>query len=404
LKTFSSVKKVRRKRHTPLLQSAPLLLLLCAVCLFAAVGEKHEASQQQQSLGNFCAVDRMKRSAASSTPGASPPKFPKVHEYAGDIYKEDIIHRDNSPFLAELAKHKAAIFLRPMQLGKTSLFTLAELVYSKRKTAPTNLKLHLPPEEKNSSFVLRIDFGNVSAATNSDWKFRAADFDKAARRKVEVAVERLISDHDLRPLGNATEPSAGDLLDELVTRIRCENNGKPKLLVLVDEYDKPVREVLLNLIATDHGDDEVLRREVKDSYRHYISFFDTCKTALADIDMNVWVTGITPIGLSWISGFNPDNLTFEPSMADVVGILRENVSGMLDAVDQYNPFKSDDEKDQVAQAIEKHFNSLRYEGGGGLYHTRMVNKLMAGRRPAQCGSRTSTYLLPIFARKALQPQ
>jgi hypothetical protein len=41
--------------------------------------------------------------------------------------------------------------------------------------------LHLPPEEKNSSFVLRIDFGNVSAATNSDWKVRAADFDKAAR-------------------------------------------------------------------------------------------------------------------------------------------------------------------------------------------------------------------------------
>lgn len=195
---------------------------------------------------------------------------------------------------------------------------------------------------------------------------------------MEVAVERFISDHDLRPLGNATELlSAGDLLDELVTRIRCENNGKPKLLVLVDEYDKPVREVLLNLIATDHGDDEALRREVKEAYSHYISFFDTCKTALADIDMNVWVTGITPIGLSLISGFNPDDLTFEPSMADVVGLLRENVSGMLDAVDQYNPFKSDDEKDQVVQAIEKHFNSLRYEGGGGLYRTRMVNKLMA---------------------------
>eukprot|EP00977_Amphora_coffeiformis_P020158 scaffold7949_cov99-Amphora_coffeaeformis.AAC.1 len=54
----------------------------------------------------------MKRSASTlSAPGASPPKFPKVHEYATDINRDDTIHRDNSPFLPELAKHKAAIFL-----------------------------------------------------------------------------------------------------------------------------------------------------------------------------------------------------------------------------------------------------------------------------------------------------
>eukprot|EP00977_Amphora_coffeiformis_P025057 scaffold18078_cov147-Amphora_coffeaeformis.AAC.2 len=58
----------------------------------------------------------------------------------------------------------------------------------------------------------------------------------------------------------------------------------------------------------------------------------------ADADLKVWVTGITPIGLLLISGFKPVDLTFKPSMANVVGLLRENVSRMLDAIQQYNPY------------------------------------------------------------------
>eukprot|EP00977_Amphora_coffeiformis_P025058 scaffold18078_cov147-Amphora_coffeaeformis.AAC.3 len=156
----------------------------------AVYREKHHNNNNNNNNNNIrwatCSSlqNDMKRLASTlSAPGASPPKFPKVHEYATDINRDDTIHRDNSPFLAELAKHKAVIFLRPMQLGKTSSLTLAEFVFSIKETAPTNLELQLPPEDKNSFFVLRIDFGNVSAATNVDWKFRPADFDKARSSK-----------------------------------------------------------------------------------------------------------------------------------------------------------------------------------------------------------------------------
>jgi hypothetical protein len=50
-----------------------------------------------------------------------------------------------------------------MQLGKTTLFSLVELVFSRNKACPEGLEYQASANLKNSCFVLRVDFGAVNA-------------------------------------------------------------------------------------------------------------------------------------------------------------------------------------------------------------------------------------------------
>jgi hypothetical protein len=322
------------------------------------------------------------RQATSAPAGEAPrrPKFPRVHQYASKIYSESMMYRDNSRFLSILQESSAAIFLRPMQLGKTSLFTLANLVFGKGEQAPDVLEydwLESTGQTLNSSYVLRVDFGGVQADMYDDWQAGCASYDESVRAIVQHAVERLLDDHGLGALTNDTgDPlKAGNLVCMLVARI-AKIDKSAKLLVLVDEYDKPVREVLLDLMCTPggvaHSD---LLQQLKQKYRNYIGFFDNCKVAYAQIDLKVWVTGITPIGLGILSSFSPTDLTFDMDMADAVGFLDADITRMMDAVEKFNPF-ANDEKARIIAAIKTHFNSIKYGSGSDLYHTRMVNDVM----------------------------
>jgi hypothetical protein len=86
-----------------------------------------------------------KRSASSSAQGAPEPKFPKAQDYATYVYQSDMVHRDNSLFLETFMDYQSLVLTRPMQLGKTTLFSLVELVFSKNKKFPDGLKYE-PPE------------------------------------------------------------------------------------------------------------------------------------------------------------------------------------------------------------------------------------------------------------------
>jgi hypothetical protein len=149
----------------------------------------------------------------------------------------------------------------------------------------------------------------------------------------------------------------------------------------MDEYDQPMREILLDMLASGPrpSADNILSMEtrLKNVYPEYTGFFKACKTILRILPhTKTWVIGITPLALSLLSGFNPDVLAFNPALADVVGLCDEDVDRMLDQVHTYNPFK-DDEKSRVRAAIKGHYNGLLFLCGSGLYHTRLVNCVMA---------------------------
>ena len=66
-----------------------------------------------------------------------------------------VVH-DNVEYLNAMAK--LAIFTRPTQMGKSTLLSLAEKVYSKNETAPDIAAVVIPEDQRNAGYVLRLNF------------------------------------------------------------------------------------------------------------------------------------------------------------------------------------------------------------------------------------------------------
>jgi hypothetical protein len=322
----------------------------------------------------------MAKRSADSFPRCPEPKFPRPSDYE-KVYDSTVIHRDNSNTLKFLEGWRSLVITRPMQMGKTTLFSLAEQVYSKSLTAPTGLEYDCPT--KNTWYVLRVDFGAVHASFDDadTWVQTARKYDSQALDSIRGAILSLVGTHDeierkFDRSGSFTQLGASTLLQRLALAI-AKVNKEAKLLVLVDEYDQPVREVILGMLEDRHSTPwEQFEQKVKAAYGQYIGFFKACKWLAQFLPQsNVWLTGITPIALEVLSGFNPEILTFNAKFADAVGLRDADVDCMLQKVDEFMPFQ-DGEKKRVRLAIKIHYNGLKFLSGSSLYHTRMINSVM----------------------------
>jgi Predicted AAA-ATPase len=321
--------------------------------------------------------------------------FPGRHQTgAAGVYNRDRGHRDNSPFLGRLFNNnnKAICFARPMQLGKTTLFSLANELFSVNEcpNMDTELIEYSPnDDDRNKWFVLRIDFGAICPTHSErneeeDWAALCERLDKDTGSIIKTEVLLLLLANpqlktvfDTVSLGvPITEQSIIVLVTCLFKAVKAE---KGRLLILVDEYDRPVREGLLQLIPS-HAETlyEHVRSEIRACYRNYFGFFRAVKTLLEGLPQSkIWLTGITPIGISEMSGLNVTRLTFNDDMADAVGLTESDVRQMLKNVRQHAQFEfTDNEFECAMESLKRHFNNLRFPGSQSLYHTALVNCIM----------------------------
>lgn len=332
------------------------------------------------------ALDAKRKEAPVAIQAPSPLKFPRAQQYANHVYATGVVHRDNSMFLEEFVGHSSLLFARPMQLGKSTFFTLAEWFFSKKETAPpTHLLQYDPPAElKNRCYVLQLDFGAVQASRTgtASWEDVARRLDTSVHEQILLASGAFLRDHDdvkqaLDSLSLPHPSNSGAVLEHIVAALRKVDKNAI-LMILLDEYDAPIREVIFDMLENRQGGHD-FENKLKNTYANYVGFFKTCKTMAKRLpNSKVWLTGVTPIALDVLSGFNPDILTFDESVANAVGLLDADVDSMLEKVHQAMPFQDDQQKADVRNAIRVHFNGLMFHSGGPLYHTRMVNNLMEG--------------------------
>lgn len=304
-------------------------------------------------------------------------RFPQGTELAQIFMEMDsgMVVRDNTDALNFFSK--LTLFTRPTQLGKSTLLALAELVYSKKQKAPDNIATNVPPDRRNAGFVIRFDFLNVLYGnTTQSWQKDLKNIDAALCKYVKECFSEFIKKHgELRehlPEQEAA-PLAGDYVRWLTMAVEAyaeQNQSTEFLMVLVDEYDKPIRETLFQLL------NQFSKTNVVGHCKNYVSFFKACKVVgQSKLKNTVWVTGVLPLALDLISEFKPQNMTFDAELLDSLGLREEDVDKMLDLVDGEEPFAGQ-QKDQVRKAIKDHANHLQFLSSTPLYHTRMVNELM----------------------------
>eukprot|EP00978_Attheya_sp_CCMP212_P036218 scaffold162707_cov45-Attheya_sp.AAC.2 len=309
--------------------------------------------------------------------------FPERHMFGASVFSQQIVHRDNSLFLKFIAENvaNAVVFTRPMQLGKTTLLSLALELFSKNKVAPEyRLEYMADEKDRNKWFVLYLDFGSVTSGSSGDWQSMGHELDEGVRKVIGRAMfillgrnadlKKTFTDIDARPLHQQTTPN---LVRNLAAAIQ---SLKGSLLILVDEYDQPVREALLRF-APSHSSGlyAQTKAELKTVFQHYFSFFRAIKPILNSIESKMWLTGITPISISEMSGLFVKDLTFNPRMNDAVGLREADVTSMLQEVHAHLAFKDEEEMARVLKAITFHCNTLCFLGSP-LFHTGLVNDTM----------------------------
>ena len=319
--------------------------------------------------------------------------FPGRHANgAAYVYRKDLCYRDNSLVLETLFnnKHNALCFTRPMQLGKSILFSLANELYSKNQASNVDSDLNYSPSEddRNKWYVLRLNFGTVVSHhyPGDDWEMQCRKLDERTSCVIKMSVVHLLNKRGNEELLQqfrilSEEKKMADLyMPDVITFLTLAiQEVCGRLLILVDEYDQPIREGLLSLIPQ-HGAGLYTTVQSKISkfwYPSYFRFFRAVKAAMdtGNIALKLWLTGITPIGIKEMCGLNVVHLTFKDSLANAVGLTAGDIERMLDRVDDVVPFQ-EGEREKTMNFLREQYNNLRFPGGEPLYHTALVNGIM----------------------------
>ena len=259
-------------------------------------------------------------------------KFPIGTQSFHKVRKSGAYYVDKTALLERLVNEGRYYFLsRPRRFGKSLLVDTLRELFEGQEELFRGLSIHSHWDWSVKHPVIRISF---------DGKYnRSGDLERSILHQLEI-IERNAGIEISRPSATGPERLL-DLLDLL-----HRTYGK-KVVVLVDEYDKPILDVL---------DDPELANENRDYLR---GFYGIIKGSEEHVRF-VFVTGITMFSkVSLFSGLNIlEDISLDPQSASICGFTDEEIDTVfaaeLEGLDR--------------QEIRRWYNGYHWRGEHKLYN------------------------------------
>ena len=259
-------------------------------------------------------------------------KYPVDIQSFSVIREDGYLYIDKTELIYHLANNHYYVFLsRPRRFGKTLLMSTLEAYFKGEKELFKGLAIeHL--EKKWDSFpVLRFDLSGEN--------FRDLS-------RVIAHIEWLITRME-RKQGYEGKGTISQRLSDLIENIH-EATGK-KVVVLVDEYDKPMLDTLHNSAA---------QEEIKDELR---AFYSVLKSSYEHVRF-VMLTGVTKFGkVSIFSGLN--NLTDISMVSEydsICGITqKEFESYFKDSIKDF-AIKNGQSEEEVRDRFKEYYDGYHF--------------------------------------------
>ena len=232
-------------------------------------------------------------------------KFPIGIQDFKCIIEDGYIYIDKTDLIYDMAHNGKIYFLsRPRRFGKSLLVSTIECYFSGKKELFKGLAIDRLETEWETYPVFHIDFNSTVFQDG-----------KALRDLIKGTVETWEKQYGYE--GNPNYDS-GKRFAELLAYIH-RTTGK-RSVVLIDEYDKPLLDVLdTNATMRDDNGNEIL---IEDYNRNILKgFYSTFKAADADLRF-VLLTGVTKFSqVSVFSGFNqPEDISMSMRFDALCGI------------------------------------------------------------------------------------
>lgn len=215
-------------------------------------------------------------------------KFPIGIQDFRSIRKDGFVYVDKTDLLYRLVQDGRVYFLsRPRRFGKSLLVSTLKYYFNGDKELFKGLSIESLEKDWESYPIFHIDFNGSDFTVGS-----------ALKNKLDVCVERWEKEYGLE--GDARN-CIGERFAQLMSYVH-KQTGKG-CVVLIDEYDKPLLDVLDTGYTTKDGNGENILIE---EYNRNIlkGFYSAFKAADQDLRF-VLLTGVTKFSqVSVFSGFN----------------------------------------------------------------------------------------------------
>ena len=242
-------------------------------------------------------------------------KYPIGIQSFEKIRKGGFVYVDKTDLIYKLARGSVYFLARPRRFGKSLLMDTLRCYFEGRRDLFEGLKMEALETEWTKYPVVSFDFnvGNKRSATGLEDYLRSV----IATCEEKYGISPCIEERTGKPSLDATLRFS-HLLKQL-----HEKTGL-RVVALVDEYDKP----LLDLLGTDNPADE----EQLDRNRELLkNFFAVFKAADQHLRF-VMLTGVTKFSqVTMFSGTNqPDDITLDHQYDTLLGITEEELYTIFD--------------------------------------------------------------------------
>ena len=279
-------------------------------------------------------------------------KYPIGIQTFSQIREDGFVYVDKTDLVYSLATEGKVYFLsRPRRFGKSLLVSTLEAYFSGRKELFKGLKIDALETEWKTYPVFRLDFNGQ-------------DFTKAG--VLEKALERFVSDYEMIYGNDPRDITIGDRFS-IVLQKAYRKTGQ-RCVVLVDEYDKPLLDVMSSsVMIPQEGGDPI---SLEDYNRNILKgFYSTFKGA-DDYLKFVFLTGVTKFSqVSVFSGFNqPTDISMSAKYDTLCGIT-------VDELDEYFSESISQLAEEMGTSAEETKKQLIKQYDGYHFSKKMVGVL-----------------------------
>jgi len=270
-------------------------------------------------------------------------KYPIGIQSFEQIIEDGYVYLDKTKLVYDLAHNGKIYFLsRPRRFGKSLLVSTLKCYFEGKKDLFKGLAIDRLEKEWKRYPVFHLDFNGNNFSNPNELMVRLENY---------VATQEVI-------YGKSSFDDTLGSRFAYVLKAAHEKTGL-RAVVLVDEYDKPMLDVLDTQIKITIGGEE---RFLEDWNREVLKgFYSVFKAADEDLQF-VLLTGVTKFSqLSVFSGFNqPDDISLDGRYEALCGITKDELYSVFDEQIKAMAIKYKVSAEEMKYKIKRKFDGYHF--------------------------------------------
>ena len=260
------------------------------------------------------------------------------------INKENYLYVDKTKQILKMIENGECYFLsRPRRFGKSLTISTLEAMFKGKVELFKGLYAEdwVKEKAKNPNPVIKLDMSPFS-------KYKDRE---SLNNSIIKNLERFLF---LNDLDFPSEKNAGDMFANIITRLYKQFG---KVVVLIDEYDKPI---------TDNINDLEKAEEIRDSLK---SFYSVLKSN-SDYLQFVMLTGVSKFSKAGVfSGLNNlQDISMKEEYSDIVGYTQKELEDNFKEWIEKATSKLSLTKEELLAKIKRHYDGFSFDGKTRVYN------------------------------------